>query len=151
MQDRHPILSDELAGHIVLECWLNENTDIIEKLKAELQNRKGYKSLRSRFRNYFENPSENPKHPEDIENPKNTATRWEAVRDDVVKDISWDSFLSDIPELVVSSTAAITAFRNFLIAWTVLQIEVDENRSRLKSIFRHIFASLYQADLFTSS
>ncbi len=143
LQDRHPTLSDELAGHIVLERWLSTKSDIIEKLKAELQNREGYKLLRSRFRNYFEKPSEDPK------KPKNTVTRWEIVRDDVVKDILWDSFLSDIPELVVPSTAAVTAFRKFLIAWTVLQIEVDETRSRLKSIFRHIFASLYQAKLFT--
>lgn len=127
-----PELSAGLAGQIVLERWLESKPEIINELCSELSKRKGHKRLRSRFRNYFEKPSED------------FFDEWETTCDKVLNDIQWDSFSHEIPELISSSQAAVNTFRRFLIAWALLQIEVREAKTCLKTIFENVFAPLYK-------
>ncbi len=131
LKDRQPELSAALAGQIILERWLESNPEIIKELRDELPKRKGHKGLCSRFCNYFEDPSEH------------FFNKWEIARDSVLNDIQWDSLSHDMPELISSSKAAVDALRQLLIAWTILQLEVEKHKKKLVNIVKVIFASLF--------
>ncbi len=61
LEDRQPELSDELAGQIVLERWLESKPKIIDELCNALCDvlKKSEKELRSQFKNCFMSLSEN--------------------------------------------------------------------------------------------
>lgn len=115
----------------VLKTWLDNEPVIISQLKnifLQDSNSQETAMLRRHFRQAFETPNEQK------------LASWETILKKTIAEIQWNTLAPSRPPLVSHSKAAIGDFHRFLVAWTLLQMEIEDAKQNLRKIIQIVLS-----------
>lgn len=122
-----------IVSPAALQGWLDARPLVFGQLRGALPQMLSateFRSLRKSFRLMFETPS-----PDKLNVFEITLTK-------ALHAIAWDALAQDLPPLISYSPAALREFRQFLIAWVLLEMEITDTKRNLRQICSTLLPNL---------